>query len=97
MEEGSRDIVSHELELVAEAALDGGGKDCVEGEEEEMVISCSGIGSLSISKRRSSFHSAEAGGNSLEAVVWKELELQEHEEPEEDCIRWDVGLVDERV
>ena len=33
--------------------------------------------------------------NSLETVVWEELELQEHEEPEEDCIRWDVGLVDE--
>ena len=61
-----------------------------------MVISCSGVGSLGIGGRRRSFHGAEAGGHSLEAVVWEELELQEHEEPEEDCIRWDVSLVDER-
>ncbi len=74
--------------------MDGGGEDCVESEEEEMAISCRGIGSLSISGR-SSFHSAETGGHSLEAVIKEELELQEHEEPEEDCIRWDVGLVNE--
>jgi len=78
LEEGSKDIVSHELELVGEAVLDGGGEDRVEGEGEEMVISCSGVGSLSISGRRSSFHSAE-----------------EHEELEEDCIWWDICLVDE--
>ena len=95
LEEGSRDIVSLELELVVEAALDSCSEDSVEGEEEEVVISCSGVGSLSISGRRSSFHSAETGGHSLEAVVREELELQEHEEPEEDCIRWDVGLVNE--
>ena len=96
LEEGSRDVVSLELELVAESALDSGSEDCVECEEEEMVISCSGVGSLSIGGWKGSFHSAEAGGHSLEAVVREELELQEHEEPEEDCIRWDVGLVDER-
>ncbi len=96
LEEGSRDIVSLELELVAEAALDSCGEDSVEGEEKEVVISCSGVGSLSISGRRSSFHSAEAGGHSLEAMVWEELELEEHEEPEEDSVWWDVGLVDER-
>ena len=77
--------------------MDGGGEDCVESEEEEMVIFCRGIDSLSISVRRSSFHSAETGGHSLEAVVREELELQEHEEPEEDCIRWDAGLVLEAV
>jgi hypothetical protein len=87
LEEGSRDIVSLELELVAEAALDSCSDDSVEGEEEEVVISCSGVGSLSISGRRSSFHSAEAGR--------EELELEEHEEPEEDSVWWDVGLVDE--
>ena len=70
------DIVSHELELVAESALGGGGEDCVEGEEEEIVIYRGCIGSLSISVRRSSFHSAETGGHSLEAVVWEELELE---------------------
>ena len=95
LEEGSRDIIAHVLELVAESALDGGGEDSVESEEEEMVISCHGIGSLSISGRRSSFHSAETGGHSLEAVVREELELQEHEEPEEDRIWWGVGLVNE--
>ena len=61
-----------------------------------MVISGSCVGSLGIGGRRSSFHGAKAGGHSLEAVVWEELELQEHEEPEEDCVWWDVGLVDER-
>ena len=96
LEEGSGDVVSLEFELVAESTLDSRGEDCVEGEEEEMVISCSCVGSLGISGRRSSFHGAKAGGHSLEAVVWEELELQEHEEPEEDCVWWDVGLVDER-
>ena len=69
MEEGSRDIVSLELELVTKSALDSGSEDCVECEEEEMVISSSRVGGLSIGGRRSSFHSAEAGGHSLEAVV----------------------------
>jgi hypothetical protein len=58
LEEGSRDIISHELELIAEFALDGGCEDSVESKEEEVVISCRGIGSLSISRRRSSFLSA---------------------------------------
>ena len=71
LDEGSRDIVSLELELVAESALDGGGEDCVESEEEEMVISCSGVGSLSISGGRSSFHSAEAGGHSVASQLVK--------------------------
>jgi hypothetical protein len=96
LEEGSRDIVSLELELVAEAALDSCSDDSVEGEEEEVVIAGSGVGSLSISGRRGSFHSAEASGHSLEAMVWEELELEEHEEPEEDSVWRDVGLVDER-
>jgi hypothetical protein len=96
LEEGSGDIVSLELELVAEATLDSGGEDGVEGEEEEVVIAGSGVGGLSISGRRGSFHSAEAGGHSLEAMVWEELELEEHEEPEEDSVWRDVGLVDER-
>ena len=95
MDEGSREIISHELELVTESALDGGCEDCVEGEEEEVVISCGGVGSLSVSGGRSSFHSAEAGGHSLEVVVWEEIKLEEHEEPEEDCVWWDVCLVDE--
>ena len=60
-----------------------------------MVIARRGVGSLSISGRRSSFHSAETGGHPLKAVVREELELEEHEEPEEDCVWWDVGLVNE--
>jgi hypothetical protein len=64
LEEGSR-----------ESALDGGAEDRVKSGEEEMVISCRGIGSLSIRGRGSSFHSAETGGHSLEAVVCEELEL----------------------
>ena len=59
------------------------------------MISRSGVGSLSISGRRSSFHSTEAGGHSLEAMIWEELELEEHEEPEEDSVWWDVGFVGE--
>ena len=96
LEESSGDIVSLELELVAEATLDSGGEDGIEGEEEEVVIAGSGVGGLSISGRRGSFHSAEAGGHSLKAMVWEELELEEHEEPEEDSVWRDVGLVDER-
>jgi hypothetical protein len=84
LEEGCRDIVSHELE------------DSVEGEEEEVVVSYGSEGGLGVSGGRNSFHSAETGGHSLEAVVWEELELEEHEEPEEDGVWGDVGLVDER-
>ncbi len=95
LEEDCRDIVSHELEVVAESAVDGGGENSVEGEEVEVVISCGGVGDLGVSGGRSSFHSSETDSHSLEAVVWEELELEEHEEPEEDCVWWNVGLVDE--
>jgi hypothetical protein len=88
--------VSREATVVGDGqfALDGCSEDSVEGEEEEVVISCSGVGSLSISGRRSSFHSAEAGGHSLKAMVWKELELEEHEEPED---VGDVSLLEDRL
>ena len=60
-----------------------------------MVISGSSVRGLSIRRRWSDFHSAETGGHPLKAVVREELELEEHEEPEEDCVWWDVGLVNE--
>jgi hypothetical protein len=49
--------------------LDGSGKNGVNSEEEEVVITGSGVGGLSISGRRRSFHGTESGGHSFKAVA----------------------------
>ena len=59
-----------------------------------MVVASGGVRGRCIRRRRSHFHGAEAGGHSLKAVVWEELELEEEEEAEERAARRDVALVD---
>ena len=75
LKKSSRDIVSLELELVAKSTVDGSCKDGVEGEEKEMMIPSSGVGSLSVSRWRRSFHGTKAGRHSLKAMIREELEL----------------------
>jgi hypothetical protein len=94
LKEGGWDVVALEFDFVLVASLNGSGEDGVDGEKEEVVITCGSIRGRCIRRRRSHFHGAEAGGHPLEAVVWKELELEEEEEAEERAARRDVLFVD---
>ena len=73
LEEGSRNIISLEFELVTEPALDGGSKDSGHSEQKEMVITGSSVSSLSASRWRISIHGTDSGGHSLKSVIRKEL------------------------
>ena len=75
LEESSRDVISLKFELVSKSTMDGSGKDSVEGEEKEMMVPSGGIGSLSVSWWRVSFHSTKASRHSLKAMIREELEL----------------------
>ena len=94
LKEGGWDVVALEFDFVLVASLNGSGEDGVDGEEEEVVVTGGGIRGRCIGRGRSHFHSAEAGGHPLEAVVWEELELEEEEEAEERAARRDVSFVD---
>ena len=63
LKEGSWNVVALEFDFVLVAALDGCCEDCVDGEQEEDMVT----------NGRSHFHGAEASGHSLEAVVGEEL------------------------
>ena len=95
LKEVSWNVVALEFDFVLVASLDGSGEDGVDGEKEEVVVTSGGIRGRYIRRRRSHFHGAEAGGHSLESVVWEELELEEEEEAKERAARRDVALVDE--
>ena len=95
LKEGGWDVVALEFDFVLVASLNGSGEDGIDGEEEEVMITGGGIRGCCIGRGRSHFHSAEAGGHPLEAVVWEELELEEQEESVVDSVGWDVGLLDE--
>ena len=75
LKEGSWNVVALEFVLVLVATLDGGCEDGVDGEQEEVMVTGGGIRGRGrgVRRRRSHFHGAEAGGHSLEAVVWEEL------------------------
>ena len=63
MKEGFRDVIATEMELLLVATLDSSGQNSVYGEEEEVVISSSSVGDLSIVWRRSGIHSTESAGH----------------------------------
>ena len=94
LEKSSWDVIAHELYFVLEATLDGCCVDGTDSEQEKVVISGSSVRGLSIRRRWSDFHSAEAGRHSFEAVIGKELVLKEAEESEECGIGRDIGSID---
>ena len=61
LKEGGWDIVALEFDFVLVASLNGSGEDGVDGEKEEVVVTCGGIRGRCIGRRRSHFHGAEAG------------------------------------
>jgi hypothetical protein len=73
LKEGGWDVVALEFNFVLIASLDGGGEDGVDGQQEEVMVTSSGIRGRCVRRRRSHFHGAEASGHSLEAVVGEEL------------------------
>jgi hypothetical protein len=75
--------------------LDGGSKDSIQNEQEEMVVTGSSVSSLSISRWRINIHGADLSGHSLECVIRKELQLEEEKEAEEGCVGRNVLFVDE--
>ena len=75
--EGGWDVVALEFYFVFVTTLDDGCEDGVDGEQEEVMVTSGGIRGRCVRRRRSHFHGAEASGHSLEAVIGKELELQE--------------------
>ena len=95
IKEGSRDAFASEIELLLVAILDSSGQNSIDGEEEEVVISGSSVGGLSIVWRRSGIHSTESAGHFLEGVIWEELQLEKQEEAEEHCVWRNVWLVNE--
>ncbi len=92
--EGSWNVGALDFDFVLVASLDGSCEDGVDGEKEEVVVTSGSIRGRCIRRRRSHFHGAEAGGYSLEAVVWEELQLEEEEEAEERAARMDFVFVD---
>ena len=95
LEEGCGNIITLEFELVTESSLDGGSKDSIHSEQEEMMVTCSSVSGLSVSRWRIGIHSADSSGHSLKGVIRKELQLEEEKEAEECCIGRDVMLVNE--
>ncbi len=66
LKEGSWNVVALEFDFALVATLDGGCKDGVDGEQEEVMVTGGGIRGRGVRRRRSHFHS-------LEAVVGEEL------------------------
>ena len=50
LKEGGRNIISLELQLVTESALDSSSKDCINSEQEEMMVTSRGISSIRINR-----------------------------------------------
>ena len=86
LEEGCGNIITLEFELVTESALDGGSKDSIHSEQEEMMVTGSSVSGLSVSRWRIGIHSADSSGHSLKGVIRKELQLEEEKEAEECCV-----------
>ena len=73
LEEGCGNIITLEFELVTEPSLDGGSKDSIHSEQEEMMITGSSVSGLSVSRWRIGIHGADSSRHSLKGVIRKEL------------------------
>ena len=70
--------------------MDSSSKDSIDGEQEEVVVTSSGISSVRINRKRIRVHGTEAGRHLLKGVIREEFQLEEEEEPEEGGVGSDV-------
>ena len=86
-DDGSGGIISLEFQLVTESTLDCSSKDGIDNEQEQMMVTSSGVCCLAASWRRIHVHGTESSCHYLKAVIREKFQLEEEDKSKEGHIR----------